>query len=932
MDATAPVMTAPSPHAMPEGDRLSIPFYLAVGLIAGAIIAYQIAIMRVFSIGTWAHFGSFVVSIAMLGFGVMSAIMCIGTGIFQRRWGLLIKIALLAFGPLMVLGNTLAQAIGFNPIALASDPQQKFKLFHLFLLYFVPFLPGALFLGLVFLRGQKQFNKVYFADLVGSGLCGLAFLAATYLIAPNWIIMIPVAMWLAGALIWFGAARQFISAALALLLTVAAVMVTDRYVQIDVNQFKGVSYAQKFPDSKRIYTAYGPFGFLEVFASSYFHFAPGLSDNAALNLEQMPKNAYLGLYIDSDGPIGLIKDLSKSQSAYFEYLPMSLPYALKKSPDVFIVQLGGAISTEVALHMGAKRVVVAEGNPTLLRTLRDEPEIRKLTGDPLRDKRVKVIPYDGRLYVRGQRGRFDVIDLSLADSTGLSHPGGFTIHEKYNYTIETLRAYMAALKPDGILSITLWNKEDPPKSVPKLFATVLKAAAAEHGGKIADKFFITHVYLSTVTVLYKRNGFSAADLATIKEANEDLSFVPLYHPGFKYDPAGADKVFEGYRASYIDIPGRKVSKDRSKRPNLSATNLYRLMLHHMIAGRFDLVRAKYVFDTRPLTDDRPYFAAYIKAHEIPEFLNQLDAVSDEWGYLLLWATLVIAALFGAVLMSIPVIWGWRTIFLPATGQGRDNALLHVSGHRLHHCRGRADQQIHTGAGEPDSLGIGADHRHVAVLRARKSLCGPLCRPLPGSHAEGIYWHWSSAGPWCHVLRRGARRHRHLALLDPHRRLPVTAGATCFSDGFPVPHGDDHVGPARQGALLHLGLGHQRFVFGRRRRLGANRRGAFWAVECHSGRSGALPHRLACLFLGFASARRRGRGLSVDPADGPKCCGDFPGRRGPDLRDRIRPGSAADRVGSCRYRSRGGKALSGRASMPADIHRPAQACAVPDNCQ
>jgi len=668
MDASAPTLTAPSAHAMPEDGRLSISFYLAVGLIAGAIIAYQIAIMRVFSIGTWAHFGSFVVSIAMLGFGVMSAIMCIGTGLFQRRWGLLVKIALLTFGPLMVVGNTMAQAIGFNPIALASDPQQKFKLFQLFLLYFVPFLPGALFLGLVFLRGQKQFNKVYFADLVGSGLCGLLFLVATYFVVPSWIIMIPVAMWLAGTLIWFGAARQFGAVAIALVLTVGAVVVTDRYVQIDVNQFKGVSYAQKFPDSKRIFRDYGPFGFLEVYASSYFHFAPGLSDNAALNLEQMPKNAYLGLYFDADGPIGLIKNLSKAQSAYFEFLPMSLPYALKKNPEVFVVQLGGAISTEVALHMGAKRVVVAEGNPALLRALRDVPLIRQLTGDPLRDKRVNVIPFDGRLYVRGQRGRFDVIDLSLADSTGLSHPGGFTIHEKYNYSIETLRSYMAALKSDGILSITMWNKEDPPKSVPKLFATVLKAAAAEHGGKIGDKFFITHVYLSTVTVLYKRNGFSAADLVNIKEANEDLSFVPLYFPGFKYTATGGDKVFEGYRASYIDIPGRKVAKDRAKRPNLSATNLYRLMLHHMIAGRFDVVRSKYVFDTRPLTDDRPYFAAYIKAHEIPKFLDQLDSVSDEWGYLLLWATLVIAAIFGAVLMSIPVIWGWRTIFSRQRGK------------------------------------------------------------------------------------------------------------------------------------------------------------------------------------------------------------------------------------------------------------------------
>ena len=57
-----------------ESQKLSIPFYITVGLIAGAIIAYQIGIMRVFSVGTWSHFGSLVVSMAMLGFGVMSAV------------------------------------------------------------------------------------------------------------------------------------------------------------------------------------------------------------------------------------------------------------------------------------------------------------------------------------------------------------------------------------------------------------------------------------------------------------------------------------------------------------------------------------------------------------------------------------------------------------------------------------------------------------------------------------------------------------------------------------------------------------------------------------------------------------------------------------------------------------------------------------------
>jgi hypothetical protein len=73
--------------------------------------------------------------------------------------------------------------------------------------------------------------------------------------------------------------------------------------------------------------------------------------------------------------------------------------------------------------------------------------------------------------------RFDIIDLSLADSAGLSSPGGFAVVEKFSYTREAFKhAYMRALNPGGILSVTLWNKEEPPKSVLKLYATMVAAA------------------------------------------------------------------------------------------------------------------------------------------------------------------------------------------------------------------------------------------------------------------------------------------------------------------------------------------------------------------------------------------------------------------------------------------------------------------------
>jgi hypothetical protein len=44
-----------------------------------------------------------------------------------------------------------------------------------------------------------------------------------------------------------------------------------------------------------------------------------------------------------------------------------------------------------------------------------------------------------------------------------------------------------------------------------------------------------------------------------------------------------------------------------------------------------------------LTNHQPYFAAYIKVKDLLKFTDRLELVQDEWGYLLLWATLGIAA-------------------------------------------------------------------------------------------------------------------------------------------------------------------------------------------------------------------------------------------------------------------------------------------------
>lgn len=668
--------------------------YAAVGCLAGAIIALQIGIMRIFAEGSWAHFGSLVVSLAMLGFGLTSAVMCLARSWFERHWFGVIALSLGAFAPLVVGSNLMAQQLPFNPIFLVSDPAQKWRLVANFLLYLLPFLAGSLFLGTVFLRAKNVFGRVYFADLLGSGLCGLLTLGALFLFRPDNLVLVPIILAGIGGVLWFaglGSRKGAISLAVITLISAAAHIHLPEVLKIptlSVSDYKGVSYARKFPDSKQQYEGISPFGHMEVYSSSYLHFAPGLSDNASLNLEEMPANAYLGLYMDGDGPIGVMRDLADKDTAYFHYLPMIYPYLITTKPNTFVVQFGGGISTMVALHSSSK-VTVGEANPAFLKAFRESDVLKNFTNNIL--NRVTVIPYDGRLFLANTRERYDVIDLSLADSAGLSNPGGFAIVEKYSYTQEAMQHYMHALSDKGILSVTLWNKEEPPKSVLKLFATMAAAARANGDKDISQNFFVASSYLSTVTVLYKHSGFSADELKKLREHTSSMSFDEIYSPGIKVDLAKADHVFKDFHDSIFSADNSEPQKTEATNENsdepstetisdgtindsteltVPASVLSQVAWQALIRDDWKGFGERYLFDVRPLTNNHPYFAAYVFPSDLPKITDRLQLFQDEWGYLLLWATLAIACIAGLILIAIPMVFGWRTAFSHYPGKAQ----------------------------------------------------------------------------------------------------------------------------------------------------------------------------------------------------------------------------------------------------------------------
>ena len=101
--------------------------------------------------------------------------------------------------------------------------------------------------------------------------------------------------------------------------------------------------------------------------------------------------------------------------------------------------------------------------------------------------------------------------------------------------------------------MTIWNKEEPPKSVLKLYATMAAASRALDGDKMADSFFVASSYLSTATVLYKRGGFTPDEIAKLR-AYASMSWDEIYSPGFFYDGSETERVLKGYEAQFFSTP------------------------------------------------------------------------------------------------------------------------------------------------------------------------------------------------------------------------------------------------------------------------------------------------------------------------------------------------------------------------------------------
>jgi hypothetical protein len=157
------------------------------------------------------------------------------------------------FGLLMPISIiSQVEGIRFDSYLLFSNYSHIWRLFITYLLFFIPFFLSALAIGIVFVKYVDRIGELYFANLIGSGLGGIAAIGFLFLFFPeNLPVVVSILPLISGIILITKRNYQAIilSSILALIVIVISISYPHKLV---LSQYKSLSKTLNLPGTKII--------------------------------------------------------------------------------------------------------------------------------------------------------------------------------------------------------------------------------------------------------------------------------------------------------------------------------------------------------------------------------------------------------------------------------------------------------------------------------------------------------------------------------------------------------------------------------------------------------------------------------------------------------------------------------------------------------
>ena len=598
--------------------------YPAVGFLSIAIIAFQLVLMQILSIVQWYHFAYMVISVALLGFGAAGTFLSIFRRWLLEKFELVLPLLMIFSGTTMAIVIGIAQTsfIKFDSYLLFADFSQAWRLLFTYFIFFIPFYLGALSIGLAFVKFVNQIGKLYFANLVGSGVGGIVALGLSWFFLPRELpAIISILPVISGIILIPEKSKSFVIVA-ALVSGIIITLIVINPPRLVLSEFKGLRKALNLPGAKVTIEKSSPYGLIQVVSSPALRYAPGLS---LTYQETVPVRKAVFNNGNWFGPI--IPWHRADTTTIMDYTTNALPYFMDKRNRVLILNAGTGINILHAITHGAQKITAVEPNFVVLSLLKDELS-------EFNHPSVSIYNIESRTYLLTDTSKYDLITLPMVGAFG-GTSGLYALQEQYLLTKEAFREMWLKLTTDGVISITCWM-DYPVRNSLKVLSTIAEVLEEQGIENPIDLIAAVRSW-GTITLAVKRSPISAGETKQIRDFCKQMFFDPAILPDIK-------------RAERTQF-------------NLLQDNHFFNYLDEIFSSKRINLYSEYDFNIKPATDNRPYFSQFLRWQSLSHLAKLFGDQAlpfFEIGYLIVILTLVQISIAAIVLIILPLFSiGWK---------------------------------------------------------------------------------------------------------------------------------------------------------------------------------------------------------------------------------------------------------------------------------
>lgn len=609
---------------------------VAIGLISAAIIAFQLILMQILSYVQWYHFAYMIISIALLGFGAAGTFLTIFQQKLEKNYYTLFPFLLIVTAILIpvVVGIANSEAVRFDSLLIFQDSRHIGKLILTYFIFFLPFLTGALAIGMSFSKFADQIGKIYFSNLIGSGIGGIIALFFMQWIIPEQQSFAVAILAFVGGIVSLPKNKKKLIRIIVPLSTLILIILFFYPPRLTPSEYKDISKTMLLPDAKVEYRKSTPHGFVEIVSSPVLRYAPGVSlayrDSFPVRKVVFNNGNWMGCLLP--------QPLEANETNILDYTPQALPYHIDNIKNALIINAGTGENVLLALSQQVARITTNETNPEIFNILRQSFE-----------GFYQVQPYQTmpRTLLTPDTNKYDLIELPIIGSF-FGNSGLNAVEPRYELTIEALREMWSKLSEKGMISLSCWM-DYPVRNAYRLLATI-SLLLDENDIAHPPHHVVAIRSWCAITFLVKKSPFKRDEINKVRLFCENRMFDPLVLP-------------------------EKQEIERDKYNILQDTTFFTHVDQLLSHEKETLIR-QYPYRIHPTTDDRPFFFQFVRFKQIPQLISSIREKNFPFldiGYVLIILTFVQIVLIAAIFILLPLS------FRPWKSRNKKWVLMYFSG-------------------------------------------------------------------------------------------------------------------------------------------------------------------------------------------------------------------------------------------------------------